>query len=240
MLARSSRFAALLLCGCLVAPQLAQADVVTQDPMAASSTSTQASQLDTQATADTWKADLSALVERFERVSTELPESEQAKALESLAADARALSERYPNQAEPLVWQGIILASQARAEGGLSALGLAKDARAVLERAVALDPDGLQGSAYVTLGALYDRAPGWPLAFGDDATAERMFKRALTIRPQGIDVHFYFATFLEDQGRMDAARMHLEQAVNGQARPARAATDAALREKARRLLADLG
>ena len=72
MLARSSRFAALLLCGCLVAPQLAQADVVTQDPTAASSASTQASQLDTQATADAWKADLSALVERFERGGQDL------------------------------------------------------------------------------------------------------------------------------------------------------------------------
>lgn len=240
MLALSSRFTALVLCGCLAAPLLAQADVGTQGQAAANGTSTQASQTDTEVAGAAWKAGLSALVERFERVSTELPDDEQAKALEDLAAEARVLSERYPNQAEPLVWQGIIYASQARAESGLSALGLAKEARAVLERAVALDPDGLRGSAYVTLGALYDRAPGWPLAFGDDATAERMFKRAVAIRPQGIDVHFYYATFLQEEGRMDDARTHLEQAIKGQVRPARAATDAALREEASRRLAKLG
>lgn len=240
MLALSSRFTALVLCGCLVAPLLAQADVGTQGQAASTGTSTLESHDATQAASAAWKASLSAMVARFERISTELPEEEQANALEDLAVEARALGERYPNEAELLVWQGIIFASQARAEGGLSALGLAKEAREVLERAVAQDPDGLQGSAYVTLGALYDRAPGWPLAFGDDATAERMFERAVAIRPDGIDVHFYFATFLQEEGRMDDARMHLERAINGQARPSRAATDAALREKASRRLAKLG
>lgn len=235
-----TRLAALALCGCLGSPMLALADDSAQGQAASISASAAESRPDTQAAGAPWQESVSALIARFERISTERPEEEQAKALEALAGELRALGERYPNEAELLVWQGIVFASEARAKGGLAALGLAKEAREVLERAVTLDAEGYQGSAYVTLGALYDRAPGWPLAFGDDAVAERMFERALAIRPEGIDVHFYFATFLQEEGRLDEARRHLERAIDGQARPARAATDAALREQASRRLAKLG
>jgi hypothetical protein len=34
-------------------------------------------------------------------------------------------------------------------------------------KALTLDPKALQGSAYTSLAALYDRVPGWPIGFGD-------------------------------------------------------------------------
>ena len=37
-------------------------------------------------------------------------------------------------------WKGIILASWAKARGGLGALDLAKEAKATLEQAIKLDP----------------------------------------------------------------------------------------------------
>jgi hypothetical protein len=40
------------------------------------------------------------------------------------------------------------------------------NAKADLEKALAR-PQGLQGSAYTSLAALYDRVPGWPIGFGD-------------------------------------------------------------------------
>ncbi|WP_136253140.1 tetratricopeptide repeat protein [Onishia niordana] len=232
--------AALALGGCLVTSGLAQADDAVQSQSASLKASNTSVQGDSQTSTAPWRSQLNALIARFERISTTLSEDEQAEALEALAAEARGLGERYPSQPDVLVWQGIIFASEARAKGGVSALGLAKEAREVLERAVELDPAGLRGSAYVTLGALYDRAPGWPLAFGDEATAERMFERALEIRPTGIDVHFYFAAFLEEEGRLDEARAHLKRAIDGQSRSARVATDEALREEAIRRLAKLG
>ncbi|WP_458525286.1 hypothetical protein [Onishia taeanensis] len=235
----SSRFAALALCGCLASPLLALADDAAPGQSAPPSAAG-AAQAEPQAAGAPWQESLHALIARFERIGTEGSEEAQVKALEAIAGELRALGKRYPNEAELLVWQGIVLASEARAKGGVAALGLAKEAREVLERAITLDPEGYKGSAYVTLGALYDRAPGWPLAFGDDAVAERMFERALSIRPEGIDVHFYFATFLQEEGRLDDARRHLERAIDGQVRPARATTDAALREQARRRLAKLG
>ncbi|MEQ6889818.1 TRAP transporter TatT component family protein [Halomonas sp. CS7] len=192
-----------------------------------------------QTSPQTWDHEVSELRHRWEQITTEMPEDRRESALESLADESSALAEAYPRQSPVLVWRGIVLASHARAAGGLSALGSAKQAREVLERAVELDPEGHHGSTWVTLGALYDRAPGWPVAFGDAETAERMFQRALSIRPEGIDVHFYYAAFLEDEGRSDEAREHARRAIEGTARATRPLSDEALRDDARALLARL-
>ncbi|GGX87542.1 hypothetical protein GCM10007160_13800 [Litchfieldella qijiaojingensis] len=188
--------------------------------------------------AQTLENDVFALQNRWEHITTQVPERERADAFGALAADAEAVAEAHPSEPSVLVWQGIILASQARAKGGVGALGLAKKARAALERAVALDPQGGNGSAYVTLGALYDRAPGWPLGFGDSETAEKMFSRALEIRPEGIDVNYYYAAFLEDEGRLEEAREHARRATEGPLREGRERSDEALREQARSLLGE--
>jgi len=198
-----------------------------------------ASLVQAQAEPQAWGHAVSELRHRWEQITTEMPEDRRESALESLADESSALAEAYPRQSPVLVWRGIVLASHARAAGGLSALGSAKQAREVLERAVELDPEGHNGSAWVTLGALYDRAPGWPVAFGDEQTAERMFQRALSIRPDGIDVHYYYAAFLEEEGRGDEAREHARRAVAGTARATRPRSDEALRDDARALLARL-
>lgn len=186
-----------------------------------------------------WEDDVFSLKQRWEHVTTAMAESRREEALSALAEEAGALAEAHPGASEVLVWRGIILASLAREAGGLSALGAAKEARRVLERAVALDPEGHRGSAYVTLGALYDRAPGWPVAFGDEETAEAMFQRALAIRPEGIDVNTYYAAYLEAEGRESEALAHARRAVAGQARAGREASDEALRDRARAMVARL-
>ncbi|MFG6157279.1 TRAP transporter TatT component family protein [Halomonas sp. 1390] len=186
-----------------------------------------------------WEGDVAEVRQRWERITTAMPEERREAALEELAERSAGLLDAYPRQSPVLVWRGIVLASHARAAGGLSALGSAKQAREVLERAVELDPEGHHGSAWVTLGALYDRAPGWPVAFGDAETAERMFRRALSIRPAGIDVHYYYAAFLEEEGRDGEAREHARRAVAGTARATRPLSDEALRDAARGMLARL-
>ncbi|APE30069.1 hypothetical protein BOX17_03320 [Halomonas aestuarii] len=191
------------------------------------------------AQAPAWEDELFSLRHRWEHVTTEVAPERREAALESLAEESARLAESHPRQSRVLVWRGIILASHAREAGGLAALGSAKEARRLLERAVELDPEGNNGSAWVTLGALYDRAPGWPVAFGDAETADRMFQRALAIRPQGIDVNYYYAAFLEDEGRQGEAREHARRAMEGQAREARRASDEALREEAKALLEEL-
>ncbi|WP_136248111.1 hypothetical protein [Halomonas borealis] len=187
-------------------------------------------------TALAWEDELFSLRSRWEHTTTAMPEARRATALDALAMEAKALSEAHPEAVGPRVWRGIVLASLARESGGLDALGAAKEARRVLEAALEKDPRGYQGSAYVTLGALYARAPGWPVAFGDEETAERMFRRAQTIRPEGIDVNAYYAAFLEDEGREAEALAHARRAVNGPLREGRKASDAALRDQAQAMI----
>ena len=190
-------------------------------------------------TAIAFEGELFSLKNRWEHTVTELPANERESTLKSLAGEAGQLSSQYSDEADVLVWQGIILASYARERGGLGALGTAGDARDALEKAIELDPQGLNGSAYVTLGALYDRAPGRPLGFGNSDTAENMFQRALEIRPDGIDVNYYYAAFLKEEGNAQAAREHAQRAVNGTARDNRQASDEALRRDAEAMLSQL-
>ncbi|MCE8034274.1 hypothetical protein EKK97_16870 [Billgrantia tianxiuensis] len=186
-----------------------------------------------------WENEVEALKQRWEQITTQRAEGQRRAALKSLAEEAERLVEANPGTAQPLIWYGIIEASHARERSGLGALGSARSARDALERAIEIDPQGGNGSAYVTLGALYDRAPGRPIGFGNSSTAERMFQRALQIRPDGIDVNFYYATFLEDEGRREEAREHAQRAVDGTAREDRQASDEALRQQARSLLSRL-
>ncbi|MCK0746573.1 TRAP transporter TatT component family protein [Chromohalobacter nigrandesensis] len=178
------------------------------------------------------------LMSRWGNVEYGMQGAAQEKALASLAQEAETLAEAHPDNAHVLTAEGVILASYAQAKGGLGALDLAKRARQALERAIELDPRGDDGAAYVTLGALYDRAPGWPVSFGDDDKAGELLQRALEIRGDGIDTHYFYATYLRDEGRHAEARRHAQQAVDGQAREGRA-SDEALREKARRLVHEL-
>ena len=48
-------------------------------------------------------------------------------------------------------------------------------------KAIEINPQAMDGSAYVTLGTLYYMAPKWPIGFGDEATAQKMLQTALKI-----------------------------------------------------------
>ena len=191
------------------------------------------------ATALAWEGEVAGLERRWEQITTQQAEGDRRSALKSLSERAERLVEANPDVAQPLIWYGIIEASHARERSGLGALSSARAARDALERAVEIDPQGGNGSAYVTLGALYDRAPGRPVGFGNSDTAERMFQQALEIRPDGIDVNFYYAAYLAEEGRQAEAREHAQRAVDGSVREGREASDEALREEARTLLGRL-
>mgnify|MGYP003611686500 FL=1 len=123
------------------------------------------------------------------------------------------------------IWRGIILSTYAGAKGGLGALELVKQSKASLERALALDPKALHGSAYTSLGALYYQVPGWPIGFGDDQQAEKLLKQALQLNPNGIDPNYFYGDFLFRQKRYSEAKLALEKAQAATARPGREVAD---------------
>ncbi|SFP43414.1 tetratricopeptide repeat protein [Pseudomonas borbori] len=182
---------------------------------------------------------LQQLQQRWAEINYQLPAAQREAAFAKLAGEAEQALAREPDAAELLIWDGIIRSTWAGAKGGLGALGLAKQAKARFEQALALDPQALNGSAYTSLASLYYQVPGWPIGFGDDDKAAELFRQALAINPQGIDPNYFYAGFLVDQDRYAEARSALEKTLAAPDRPGRAIADTGRRNEARKLLDDV-
>lgn len=173
----------------------------------------------------------------WEVIRYQTPATEREKRFEALAAKAHQASANFPGRSEPLVWEGIIVSSWAGEKGGLGALSLAKQAKALYEQAIQIDGNVLDGSAYNSLGVLYYKVPGWPLGFGDKAKAGELLRQALTVNPKGIDPNFFYAEYLVETKHADEAAPYLERALQAPPRPGRQIADTGRREEARALLA---
>jgi len=192
-----------------------------------------------QATPDEAMLAVTQLQHEWDVIKYQVSAGQQAKRYESLAARAHALSTRYPRRAEPLIWEGIIVSSLAGAKGGMGALKLARQAKALYESAIHIDGRALEGSAYNSLGVLYYKVPGWPLGFGDDTKARELIGKALSINPQGIDPNFFQGEFLVEQDKPAEALPYLERALAAPPRPGREIADAGRRDEARALIAKI-
>jgi len=176
---------------------------------------------------------------RWAKVSYQTPEAGREAAFRPLITQAQQLAQAYPGRAEPLIWQAIVLASAAKAEGGLGGLSKAKEARDCLLAAEKINPAALNGSVYNSLGSLYAKVPGWPLGFGDKKKAQAYFEKALALNPNGIDPNYFYADLLADQGEYAKAADHLKRALAAPARPGREDADAGRRQEALHLLESL-
>lgn len=174
--------------------------------------------------------------DRWAQIKYQLPEKQQADAYHELSAQSRKLVEANTGVAEVLVWAGIVVSSEAGARGGLGALGMAKEAKALLDEALKINDKALSGSAYTSLATLYAKVPGWPIGFGDKAKAEDYFKKALAINAAGIDPNFFYAEYLMDRDRHAEARPYLETALKAAPRPGREVADSGRRQEVQALL----
>ncbi|MCX2863544.1 hypothetical protein OOZ63_17065 [Paucibacter sp. PLA-PC-4] len=172
----------------------------------------------------------------WEVIRYQTPAAEREKRFEALAAKAHKLSESFAGRSEPLVWEGIVVSSWAGEKGGLGALGLVKQAKALYESAIQIDGSALEGSAYNSLGVLYYKVPGWPIAFGDKAKARELLQKALALNPKGIDPNFFYAEYLIETKQPAEAQAYLERALQAPARPGRQIADTGRREEVRALL----
>lgn len=137
--------------------------------------------------------------------------------LEACAKEAEIVANNFPNRAEPIIWNGICLASQGEYLK-ISALPKVKAAKALFEKALTIDEKSLNGASYTNLGVLYHRVPGWPIGFGDAKKAEENFKKAFVIAPENIDVNYFYGMFLSDQKRDDEAAKHFNLALKAPSR----------------------
>jgi tetratricopeptide (TPR) repeat protein len=148
----------------------------------------------------------------WERIKFNVPEgSDQTAAMNALGDEADAVAAQFPDKVEALIWDGIITSERAGMNSSFTALGLAKRARAILERADKMDSNALDAGAPTSLGVLYYRAPGFPIAFGDKNKARELLESAVRSAPNGLDAWYFYGDFLYGQGeyaKADAAFRH--------------------------------
>ena len=185
-------------------------------------------------------AEIMHIDNEWSRISYQMTNSdEQEKQMKALAAQAAAVAARYPDRAEPLIWEGIIISSEAKYAGGLGALGLAKDARDLFEKAGRIDYRAVDGAVPTSLGALYYKVPGFPLSFGDNARARQYLEDGLKISPNGLDANYFYADFLFEVGEYQKAVTVLKHALTAPPDVERPVWDAGRRAEIRTLLAQV-
>ena len=165
--------------------------------------------------------------------------NEQYVQLGRLADQARRVAEKYPGQAEPLLWQGIVVSEEAARASTLKQLGLATQARDILAKAYAIDPRVADGGAAMSLGVLYYKVPGWPIGFGSTPKARTYLEKALAQDPRGLDNNFFYGDFLASEGDKARARQYLQRALQAPVSTERPVWDAGRRAEVRTLLAKL-
>lgn len=163
--------------------------------------------------------------------------SHQTQALDNLDRQASQVVARYPGQAEPLLWEGIVVSEEANRANIFHQLSLAHRARDLLARAYAINPKAANGGVAMSLGVLYYKVPGSPIGFGDKNRARQLLQQALALDPNGLDANYFWGDFLADQGNKLGARAALEKALRAPHDPSRPAWDAGRRREVLALLA---
>ena len=144
-------------------------------------------------------------------------EKDKQPAFEALVAKASALTAKYPDRAEPKIWEAIIRAGLAGAMGGLSSLFNAmpqmEQGRDLLLEAEKIDPKAMNGSIYTTLGSFYYMVPGGFVGFGDTDKARAYLDKALEIAPDDMDANYFNGDFWLEEKKYDKAIPYFEKVL---------------------------
>ncbi|WNH46983.1 hypothetical protein PG878_16010 [Xanthomonas hawaiiensis] len=174
---------------------------------------------------------VAAVRDQWAQIAYQTPKPQRLQAYARLATQAGVARQAAPRDPAALIWEGIVLSSEANERGGLGALALVKRARGDFEQALALDPAALNGAACTSLGALYYQVPGWPVGFGDDAKARTLLQQGLQYDPDGIDANYFYGDFLRAQKDWSGAAAALRKALAAAPRPGREVADHGRRQQ---------
>ena len=180
---------------------------------------------------------LMAIEQSFDHVNFEIgAKGSRVDAENALLSQTVQLAKEAPNRAEPLIWEAIILGLQAKDNGGIGALGLANNAKSLLEKSIAMNPSAMNAGGYASLGAMYSHVPGFPIAWGDMNKAKTYIEKALAIAPNDIDANYFYADVLYRKGDYANAAKFAQKALAAPARNGRSVGDAGRRREASALL----
>lgn len=165
------------------------------------------------------------------------PENSRVEKLERLLKEAHSLLERYPERAEPLIIEGLVLYAYVTMGFDSDTLHRIKRARKLLQRSIDVDPRALEASAYVFLGRLYECVPGWPISYGDNLLARQYFESAWKLFPDAFFTNYFYGNFLLHQGELEPAQRFFEKARKGHFLPNMENSASKIREEAEHTLA---
>lgn len=167
-----------------------------------------------------------------------LPKNRQGDAYDALLKKATQLADQFPIAADPIFWQALIIATHAEHQDAFTALKAIHKSRDLLLKAIKINPQTANGSAYVTLATLYYMTPSWPIAFGDNEKAEKMFQEALKINPNGIDANYFYGDFLLANNQPKEAQKYFEKAISTPSRGEQLFADSRLKDEVKLALAN--
>lgn len=176
---------------------------------------------------------------RWDEITYHWPKEQRGAGLTELLEDIQSLRQLNPQQPELLIWEAITLVTRAGADPGLGVLSDLERARKLLLQSIRIDPDAMDGAAYLTLACLYYKAPGWPLSFGDMEKAAKYFQSALALNPNGIESNYYYASFLSKSGDTRKALAFYQKTTSLPPNPEQPYLSLRLKEKAQEKLARL-
>ena len=187
--------------------------------------------------ASVWAYDLAPAVQHIEsewaRIHYSVAREQQDKEFKYLLSKVTDLQAQHPKQAEFIILQAIIVASNAENVDAFSALEAIHEAKDLLVQAIELNPKALDGAAFVTLGTLYYMVPAWPVAYGDNDKAQQLLEKALAINANTIDANFYYADFLVTQGKQEQAIKYFNRALTVPVRATQIFADTQLQAQAK-------
>lgn len=169
--------------------------------------------------------------DEWAEVFYKLPSRQQVAPFKDLLVRTRALRDIYPQRAEPLVMEAIILCTLAASDWGFDSLSRLQDARELLIRSIDRDPRAMDGTAFITLGNLYFRLPGWPISYGDDELALHYLEAAEKMFPDAVDTNFFLGDYWLHEGDHDKAIAYLLKAEKAPVRPGQRLSDEKLKEE---------
>lgn len=165
------------------------------------------------------------------------PDDRQAQVYQALLPRVRDLARKHPKRAEPLIVEAVILCTYAAADWGLSSLTRLNQARELLIRSIDLDPKAMDASAFITLGNLYYRLPGWPISYGDEAQALTYLEAAVRLYPSALDSNYFLGDYWLHEGKYEKAIGYLEKADKAPLRASQRLSDEKIKQELQAALA---
>lgn len=182
--------------------------------------------------ANNLNSELNLIESQWANIYHKESDAQQRAHYPALLKKTLTFQKKRPESVELMIWQAIILATNAAFEPPFAALESLDDAKALLESAIQKKPNALGGAAYVTLGTLYYLAPGWPISFGNQDKAEQLLKKSIEINPKSIDSNYFYADYLLSKDKIGEAAKYFKLALSAPIRPEQQYADSQLKKEA--------